>query len=149
MRSLVILLVVLAVAFACPSQVIIIDVFIWIPFNFVIDVFCIWLWFQTGFKIHQKRSIQHQGREDKPLNWLEKGLVYQIYPRSFQDRWSLLCVEYYHVRKTFHFQFCVICDKAMEMALAIWKVKMVYSDILLVPVFQTKCWLFLQASLVV
>ncbi|XP_045034539.1 maltase A3 [Daphnia magna] len=59
MRSLVILLVVLAVAFACPSQ--------------------------TGFKIHQKRSIQHQGREDKPLNWLEKGLVYQIYPRSFQD----------------------------------------------------------------
>ncbi|KAI9551753.1 hypothetical protein GHT06_022089 [Daphnia sinensis] len=28
---------------------------------------------------------QHQSREDKPLNWLEKGLVYQIYPRSFQD----------------------------------------------------------------
>ena len=26
-----------------------------------------------------------ESREDVPRNWLESGLVYQIYPRSFQD----------------------------------------------------------------
>ena len=33
--------------------------------------------------IQQRQSTDN--REDKPLNWLEQGLVYQIYPRSFQD----------------------------------------------------------------
>ena len=41
---------------------------------------------QNELKVQKKRSVNVvNSRANEPLNWLESGLVYQIYPRSFQD----------------------------------------------------------------